>query len=110
MCNHTSNHFNKFTKYTIENCVFEGNVVTYHLNGSEPKDFANEIFIMFGTGSGISLWLFGDAQNNSFQVTSTNFTSNNAHYGSGINVKSKQDTKYNVVQISWCLFLQILLP
>ena len=50
------------------------------------------------------MWLFGDAQNNSFQVTSTNFTSSSAHYGGGINVNSKQDTKYNIVQISWCLF------
>ena len=99
MCNHTSNHFNKFTKYTIYLCVFVGNTVTYHLNGSEPEDLANGIFITFGNinGGGISLWLFGKAQNNSFQVTSTNFTSNSAHYGGGINVNSKHNKNIMVL-------------
>ena len=97
MCDHTSNQFNKFTNYTIHNCVFESNAVTYHLNGSDPDDLANGIFITFGIGGGISLWLFGDAQNNSFQFRSTIFTFNSAHYGGGINIHSKQDTKYNSI-------------
>ena len=106
LCDYKSNDYNKLTNYTIDQCVFEGNNATYHLNGSQPEDLANGIFITFGTGGGISLWLYGNAQNNSFQVTLTSFTSNSARYGGGININSKQDTKYNYVKISFCSFVE----
>ena len=104
-CDSRSNYFNKLTKYTIDQCVFEGNAAIYHLNGSEPEDLAGGVFITFGTGGGLSLWIYGHAQNNSFQVTSTRFISNKALYGGGLNVHSRQYTKYNSVQISWCSFI-----
>ena len=105
-CDSSSNYFNKLTKYTISQCVFEGNAAIYHLNGSEPEDLAGGVFITFGTGGGLSLWIYGHAQNNSFQVTSTRFTSNTARYGGGLNVHSRQDTKYNNVKILGCSFLE----
>ena len=104
-CDSTNNDFNKLTKYTIDQCVFEDNAAIYHLNGSEPEDLAGEVFITFGTGGGLSLWLYGHAQNNSFQITSTHFISNKALYGGGLNVHSRQYTKYNSVLITWCSFI-----
>ena len=105
LCNSSSNDFNKLTKYTIDQCVFEGNSAIYHLNGSEPEDLASGVFITFGTGGGLSLWLYGHAQNNSIKVTSTNFTSNIARYGGGVNVHSRGNTMYNNVNILGCSFL-----
>ena len=104
-CDSTRNYFNKLTKYTIDHCVFEGNSAIYHLNGSEPEDLVGGIFITFGNGGGISLWNYGHAQNNSFQVKSTSFTSNRARYGGGINVHSRQYTQYNNVTISKCVLV-----
>ena len=105
-CDSASNYFNKLTKYTIDQCIFEGNSAIYHLNGSEPENLASRVFITFGTGGGLSLWLSGHAQNNSLQVTSTYFTSNRAaRYGGGINIHSRQDTQYNNVTISKCVLV-----
>ena len=101
-CDSTTNYFNELTKYTIDQCIFEGNSAIYHLNGNQPENLATGVFITFGTGGGLSLWLYGHAQNNSFQVTSTSFTSNRARYGGGINVHSRQHTQYNNVIISKC--------
>ena len=104
-CNSRSNYFNKLTRYTIDRCVLEDNVAIYLLNGSEPIDLSSGVFITFGTGGGISLWNYGHAQNNTFQITATSFISNRARYGGGLNVHSRQDTKHNNVEISQCRFL-----
>ena len=52
------------------------------------------------------MWIYGHAQNNTFQIISTFFTSNIARYGGGINVDSRQDTKYNNVNFVGCSFLE----
>ena len=103
-CNSTSNEFNKLTKYTIDHCIFEGNNAIYY-NGNKTDEFESGVFITFGTGGGLSLWLCGHAQNNSFQVTSASFASNKALYGGGFYVQSRQNTKYNSMKISWCSFV-----
>ena len=104
-CDSKSNKFNKLTKYTIDQCTFESNAAIYHLNGSEPEDLINGVFITLGNGGGLSLWLNGNAQNNSIHIAATSFTSNRAYYGGGLNIHSRQNTKYNSVQISWCSFV-----
>ena len=98
-CNSTSNYFNKFTKYRIEDCEFEDNTAFYQFNTSTPEDLARGVFITFGTGGGLSLWLYGHAQYNSFQVTSTNFISNTALFGGGLYVHNRQNTRHNRVQV-----------
>ena len=104
-CDSRGNYFNNLTIYTIDQCVFEGNAAIYNLNGSEPIDLPRGVFITFGYGGGLSLWSYGHAQNNSFQVTSTCFISNRARYGGGLNIHSRQNTMYNNVEISQCHFL-----
>ena len=103
-CNSTSNNFNKLTQYTIDHCVFEENVAIYRFNSTTPADLSRGVFITFGTGGGLSLWLYGHAQNNSFQVTSTRFISNTALFGGGLYVHNRDNTRYNSVWISWCRF------
>ena len=107
-CDSRSNHYNKFTKYTIDQCVIEGNAAIFHFNGSEPEDLADIAFVTFGTGGGLSLWLFGHAQNNTFQITSTSFIANRARYGGGLNVNLKHYTRHNNVQILQCSFIKNL--
>ena len=104
-CDSKSNHFNKFVKYTIDQCVIEGNTAIFHFNGSKPEDLAD---IAFVSGGGLSLWLFGHAQNNSFQVISTTFVNNRAHFGGGLNVNLRHYTRYNNVEILQCSFIKNL--
>ena len=103
-CNSTSNYYNKFTEYKIENCKFEGNTAFYQFNASTPEDLARGVFITFGTGGGLSFWLYGHAQYNSFQVTSTNFTSNTALFSGGLYVHNRQNTRHNRIQVTWSTF------
>ena len=104
-CDSTSNDFNKLAKYSVNHCAFKGNNAIY-FSGNKTDDLESGVFITFGTGGGLSLWLGGHAQNNSFQVTSTSFASNKALYGGGVYVQSRQNTKYNDVQISQCSFVE----
>ena len=105
LCDSTSNCFNKLTKYTIDQCVFEGNAASYHYNGSAQEHLVNGVLTSFGTGGGLSLWLYGNAENNSFQVTSSFFTYNRALYGGGLYVQNRQNTRNNSIHVSWCHFV-----
>ena len=103
-CNSRGNSFNKLTQYTIDHCVFEGNTAVYQFNATTPEDLSKGVFITAGTGGGLSLWIYGHAWNNSFQVTSSLFISNKALFGGGLYVHNRQNTRYNSVQVSWCHF------
>ena len=107
-CNSTSNTFNKLANYTIDNCVFEGNVANYTFHGSKPEGLANETSVTFGTGGGISLWLYGNAHNNSFKIISTLFISNRAPSGGGgggIYMENRQNASSNTIEIlSSCFY------
>ena len=72
------NKYNKQSYYVIDQCVFDSNVNSYQ-NSSEP---VTNHHITFGAGGGLSIWLFGDAQNNTFYISS-NFTKNSANLGGG---------------------------
>ena len=104
-CDSRSNYFNKLTQYTIDQCVFEGNAAIYHFNGSEPEELDSVTGITFGTGGGLSLWLFGHAQNNTIQFISTSFIYNRARFAGGLSVKHRQHTTHNHVEILGCDFL-----
>ena len=104
-CNSKNNYFNKLSNYTVDQCLFKDNNAFYQFNTSTAEDLTKGVFITFGTGGGLSLWLYGHAQNNSFQVTSTSFTSNRALYGGGLYVHNRQNTRYNNIQTSWCSFV-----
>ena len=105
-CDTKSNYFNKLTKYTIEQCVFEGNAAVYHFNGGEPEELDSTTAIAFGTGGGLTIWMFGHAQNNTFQIISTSFIFNRARYAGGLNINNRHHAKYNNVEILGCYFLE----
>ena len=103
-CSSKSNNFNTLTQYTVDHCVFKENAAIYQFNATTPEDLSRGVFINFGTGGGLSLWLYGHAQNNSFQVTSTRFISNKALFGGGLYVHNRDNTRYNSVRVSQCHF------
>ena len=108
-CDPTSNDLNKLAKYIIEHCLFKGNVANYSFHGDKPEGLANETSVSFGTGGGISLWLYGNAHSNSFQITLTLFISNSVPSGGnggGIYMTNKQNASNNSIQILWSCFCE----
>ena len=104
LCDHYSNPYNRDSKYIIDQCTFEGNAATYA--GCNNKGYLyKERYITICTGGGLSLWFSGQASNNLFELISSNFTSNNATIGGGLNVHSRDNTTHNHVKILWCSFI-----
>ena len=98
-CDPHNNPYSTFSTYIIDHCRFEDNVAVYTLDGSQPEELTNKTFITFGTGGGISYWIYGNAYENTLQVRSSSFNSNIANFGAGINVRSKQNAKHNHISI-----------
>ena len=103
-CNSRDNSYNKNSKYIIDHCTFEGNTATYAYGSLEIEDFANNHFVTFSTGGGVSVWFNGQAKNNLFKVISSKFISNTASTGGGLHVNSRQNAVNNRVEILWCSF------
>ena len=104
-CDPTSNYFNKLSNYTIDQCVFKGNVAIYHLHGSQTTEIAKNISATFGTGGGLSLCFNGNLHTNVFQVSSTSFINNTAYNGGGLSVHGFGNMSNNTVQILGCHFV-----
>ena len=106
-CDSHENTYNKNSKYIIDHCTFEGNAATYVYNKSKAEHFTNDHFITFNCGGGVSLWLSGQAKNNSFKVTSSHFIANNAERGGGgLFIISRQNVTGSRVEISGCFFIK----
>ena len=101
-CDPASNYFNKLSNYTIDQCVFKGNVAIYHLHNSQTTEIAKNVSITFGTGGGLSLCFNGHVYTNLFQISLTSFINNTAYNGSGLSVRGFGILKNNVVQIFGC--------
>ena len=101
-CDSKENTYNKNSKYIIDNCTFIGNAATYSYSRSKE-----EYFVSFNCGGGVSLWVSGQAKNNSFKITSSVFIANNAQRsGGGLCVISRQNATNNHVEISGCSFIE----
>jgi len=87
--------YNTFSTYIIDNCRFEGNAALYGFDHSQPDRPINKTFITFGTGGGISFWIYGEVNNNALQIKDSLFNSNMANFGAGVNVHSKLNAKHN---------------
>ena len=105
-CDSNQNTYNKNSKYIIDNCTFVGNAATYRYSRSKAEHFTNDHFVTFNSGGGISLWIYGQAKNNSFKITSSVFIANAAEGGGGgLYVVSRQNATNNYVEISGCAFI-----
>ena len=72
-CDPSNNLYNYQAKYFIEQCTFDGNSNTY-IN-SEQDQPGSGSHVTFGCGGGLSIWLFGNANDISFYISS-NFLKN----------------------------------
>ena len=106
-CDFYQNTFNKNSKYIIDNCTFVGNAATYSYSRRKAKHFTNDHFVTFNCGGGLSLWIYGQAKNNSFKIISSVFIANDAKRGGGgLYVVSRQNATHNYVEITGCSFIE----
>jgi len=105
-CDPSFNAHNKHAIYLIDKCSFQNNSASYHSNfsGLDNTAACKETFLTFGSGGGISVWFYGNANNNSFHINRTSFVGNTAGLGGGINIHSKQNAEHNQVKIAHCSF------
>ena len=103
-CDPHNNVYNSHSTYLVENCTFKDNVALF-----STDDFADNIaldtFLHFGLGGALSLWLDGQAKNNSLIITSCIFESNIAESGGALAIPNGHNTTYNYVLISKCSFI-----
>ena len=95
-CDHSKNLYNFQANYFIEQCTFDVNSNNYV--NSEPDQPASRDHITFGCGGGLSIWMLGNAHNNSFDISS-NFSRNKANRGGGLCIGFRDSSAHSVISI-----------
>ena len=88
---------NKHAKYFIDQCIFHGNNNTY-IN-SEPDQPATGRHVAFGSGGGLSVQLYGNADDNSFCISSSKFSRNVANHGGGFSIDFRHNSAHTNITI-----------
>ena len=103
-CDPYGNSYNSHSRYTVENCIFANNTAVY-----STVDFADDLaidtFLHLGLGGALSLWLDGQASNNTVVIISSIFESNAAESGGALAIQNRHNTTHNSVLISNCSFI-----
>ena len=93
---------NKNSCYLFINCTFEGNIASnlrsnhYYVIPIKSNHDAT------GRGGGLSIFLKGDAFNNSISVVRSHFIRNRAVWGGGLRIQMSDDAYNNLVSVSRC--------
>ena len=95
-CDSSTNLYNQQAKYFIDQCIFDGNNNTYI--AIDPDQPASGYHVTFGCGGGLSIWLFGNASNNSFFISSE-FSGNVANRGGGLTIDFRDNSANTSVEI-----------
>lgn len=100
---------NHNAQYYITNCLFQDNRAL----GQSLKDTSlsvnyiiplNTTHESFGRGGGLSVYLKGNARNNTIVIENCNFVHNRAVWGGGLLIEMDDNTINNTVVISRCFF------
>lgn len=110
-CDPSSNIHNSHSQYKITDCTFVGNSVTRLIpeNGKRSKNWKNSFRGIGKGGGGISIFLKGNAFNNSIELTRINATSNHAGkfcYGGGFYLQFQDTAKCNNITLTNSFFIQ----
>ena len=98
-CDSYDNQYNSNSNYTIYQCSFKNNSAIYNYS-REPDRPTSNTHVYCGFGGGVSIGIHGQAHHNSFNITASNFSFNDANSGGGFNIEIKQSAKCNDVIIS----------
>ena len=93
---------NKNSIYSFSSCTFSYNEAETSLINSSTLTFIvpfRSNHVAFGRGGGLSIYLNGDAANNSFTVTQCTFSNNRAKYGAGMFLEFHDNSTENNVTV-----------
>ena len=103
-CDPHSNLRNSDSAYLVKNCTFERNLGFF--NATDLADnITADTFVHLGLGGALSLWLDGQARNNSLIIISCIFKSNVAESGGALTIQSRLNVTHTYIVISKCCFI-----
>ena len=91
--------YNHNTKIHITNTSFLNNSVESRYDFSKPEIPLNKTCITFGKGGGVSVYIFGNAKNNTFMFSNCHFNNNRALWGGAIDISFKGECESNRISI-----------
>ena len=105
--NYDSKHKrNRNSVYLFDNCTFEDNVAN---KASTERNFILPAYSNHdatGRGGGLSVYVKGDAVNNSITVVGSRFINNCAMWGGGIRIQMSDSTINNSISLFHCNFTE----
>ena len=102
-CDLHSNLLNSDSIYLIKNCTFERNLGFFNAEDL-GDDITADTFVHLGLGGALSLWLDGQARNNSLIITTCIFESNVAKSGGALTIQSRLNVMHTSIVILNCSF------
>ena len=95
---------NTNSTYTFDNCIFlENQAIQNHSDIINIKVSRNN-HDATGQGGGLSIHIKGDAKNNSFTLSNSQFIKNNATWGGGLHIEIDDTSTKSSIKISGCNF------
>ena len=91
--------YNHNTKVNIARTSFQNNSAENRYNFSKPEIPLNKTYITYGKGGGVSIYVFGNAKNNTFTFSESHFNNNQALWGGAIDISFKGECESNRVSI-----------
>ena len=99
-CAHSKQReYNHNTKINIARTSFQNNSAERRYNFSKPEIPLNKTYITFGKGGGLSIYIFGNAKNNTFMLRDSHFNNNRALWGGAVDISFKGECESNRVSI-----------
>ena len=98
------NSYQHDNQYLFTNCYFRGNEARWSRN-SEYKDL-NTPELPFSSGGGVSVCFRGNASRCNVAIQACNFTDNQASWGGGLQIETKDKTENNSFVIEGTMFLR----
>jgi hypothetical protein len=96
---------NMNSSYTFHNCIFlENQGLDPAQNHSYNIKVSRNNHDATGQGGGLSIHIKGDAKNNSFVLSNSQFLKNNATWGGGLHIEMDDASANNSIVISGCNF------
>ena len=99
-CAHSKQReYNHNNRIYITNTSFLNNSAENRYNLSKPGIPLNKTYITFGKGAGVSVYIFGNAKNNTFMFSDCHFDNNRALWGGAVYISFKGECESNRISI-----------
>ena len=95
---------NTNSSYTFDNCIFLENQAVQNHSGIINIKVSRNYHDATGQGGGLSIHIKGNAKNNSFILSNSQFIKNNATWGGGLHIEMDDTSTNSLIIVSGCNF------